>query len=268
MLPVSKSVRRARNSSLSAGWVERVTMAAVLATIIASCGSSAGGKTNVENAIARAAVATSLYSFSYFGGERTLFVQLPAYDPGVTCASFTVSGGKQYSDVWFLGLYVDWNAPVSKVDLGGTFPPSSSTGSGAYLQVVHSNSATSWVVNASGGTVSFSAAPQSEADQLAGVQVRGHLTFTLPKQPKALKSCSVAGSVADGGDAQLNETCTCVDEAGNTSACTPGLNQNCCTNGAGDVEAFTLDFTANPCGFFCTTTAGDANNCAELNAGS
>jgi hypothetical protein len=268
MLPVSKRVTHAGNSSLAAGWRERVTMAALLAIIFVGCGSSAGSKTNVENAIARAAVATSLYSFSYYRGERTLFVQLPAYDPGVTCASFTVSGGKQYSDVWYLGLYVDWNAPVSKVDLGGTFPPSSSTGSGAYLNVVHADTTSSWAVNASGGTVLLSAAPQSEADQLAGVQVRGRVTFTLPKQPKALKSCSGGSSVADGGDTQLNETCTCVDEAGNTSVCTPGLNQNCCTNGAGNVEAFTLDVTANPCGVFCTTTAGDANNCAELNAGS
>lgn len=260
-----------RQLSVRIGLAKRAAIGFGLIIAVVSCGSSNKPqqlpvvKTDVESAIGRAAMATSLYSFSYYGGVRTLYVQLPAYDPAVTCASFTATGGSQYPDVWYLALYVDWSAPVSGASIGTTFPPS---GGSAYLDIVHAKShPPPWIVSALGGTVEFAAAPQNEADQIAGVQVRGHLDFTLPKQPIALTSCGGFVSAADGGDAQVAQTCTCVDGSGNTSTCAAGPNENCCTNLTGDVDSFSLDITANGCGIFCTTTPGDPNNCGELNAG-
>ena len=265
MVRATKALGPVQHSSVRVGQVQLIAGCVALIVAIASCGSSQppGVKTDVESAIGRAAMATSLYSFNYYGGVRTLYVQLPAYDPAVTCASFTASGGSQYSDVWYLGLYVEWSTPVTAAPIGTVFPPS--TGS-AYLDVVHAKAGSPppWLVSALGGTVQFTAAPQSEADQIAGVQVRGHLAFTLPNQPKARTSCSGGVSAADGGG---NQTCMCVDLAGNTSTCAAGPNENCCATVTADVEPFALDVTANACGFFCVTTPGDPNNCAELTAG-
>lgn len=254
--------------------LQRTTIGFGLAVVVGSCGSSKSpplpaGRTEVESAVGRAATATSLYSFSYYGGLRTLHVQLPAYDPAVTCASFAASKGSQYSDVWYLDLYIDWGTPLTGASIGTIFPPSSDNSASAYLDIVHAKAAEvqKWVVNALDGNVTFASAPASEADQIGGVQVRGHLDFTVPKEPRARTSCQGGASPADGGGIQEGQTCTCVDGAGNTSTCAAGTDGNCCTPLTGDVESFSLDISANPCGIFCVTTPGDPNNCAELSGG-
>jgi hypothetical protein len=193
-------------------------------------------------------------------------VHLPAYDPAVTCAALGASKGRNYSDVWYLELYIDWVAPRMEASIGTAFPPNGIDAVAAYVDIVHDNGS-KWTVNSPGGKVTLTSAPSSETDQVMGVQVRGHVDFTFPTQPRALTSCEGWVSLADGGGTQGEQTCTCVDLAGNTSTCAAGMGENCCTPLTSDVESFSVDITANSCGLFCTTTPGDPNNCAELYGG-
>lgn len=225
----------------------------------------AQAQSEIEAAVQRAAGATSLYSFQYYFGSRVLYVQLPAYDPTVTCASLAASQGKGYTDMWFLELYVDWSTPQSATSIGVTYPPLSDSGTvNGYLDIVHFDSVANrrWTVFALDGTVTFESAPSNESDQLAGVQARGHLNFTLPRQPLSLSSCSGSASVEDGGSEM--ETCTCLDVQGNQSNCVPLGSANCCEQQTSDIESFSLDFLANACGLFCSTTPGDPNDCGAL----
>lgn len=227
-----------------------------------------GNQTGVEAAIGRAATATSLYSFRYYNGLRTLYIQLPAYDPAVTCSSFMASRGSQYSDVWYLELYIAWSTPQTDVSLGTVFPPTGGDAASAYVGIIHAQSSprARWMVNALTGRVRLTLAPSNETDQIAGSQIRGHLDFTLPKFPRALTSCQGQASMGDGGEFETKETCICVDGTGATSTCIADTERNCCTPLTNDVDTFSMDIIANPCGFFCATTPGDPNSCAELSA--
>jgi len=226
------------------------------------------GLTAIGAAVERASGATPLYSFQYYFGKRTLFVHLPAYDSAVTCASMEASMGRNYSDVWFLNLYIDWVTPRTEATIGMVSSPGDVVGNAAYLEVVHDRGKplTKWVLSSTGGRITLASAPSDEADQIRGSQVRGRVEFSFPKEPRALTSCVMRSSWsrADGGGAEKERTCTCVDLAGTESSCTAGPDENCCTPLSSDVQEFSLDIAANPCGLFCATTPGDPNNCKEL----
>jgi len=251
----------------------------VIAFVVTTgCGSSKGpqpgaAQTDLEAAVNRAASAASLYSFRYYSGTRTLFVHLPAYDPALTCASVAAINPSEYAGMWYLELYVNWPAPVTATSIGATYPPTSDTAA-AYLDIARYDSAEKrhWTVPALDGTLSFESAPSDEAGQLAGTPVRGHMNFRFPKQPLALISCAGGASVdgdggpsvdGDGGPSEL-ATCICADEGGQQSSCESVAGVNCCKPASDTVDTFSFDFSASACGFLCSTTPGDANNCGEL----
>lgn len=239
-----------------------------LPIVMDACGGSAeiqhkpDSQDDIATAVERAAKANSLYSFRYYYGRRTLYVHLPAYDPGVTCASFAASNGR-YTDVWYLDLYIDWANPLAEATIGTFFPPNPADGSAAYVDIVHDNGR-KWTVSASGGKVTLIAAPRGEDDQLSGVRVRARLDFSFPIGPRALTSCQGGAFLSDGGTVGNQQSCTCTDLAGNASTCVKTTEDNCCAPSGSGVESFSLDVVADACGLFCGATAGDPSQCQEL----
>jgi hypothetical protein len=237
---------------------ESLVLGAMLAIAVSNCGRA--------KPVEHAASATSLYSFRYYGGRRTLYIHIPAYDPALTCASFSASMARQYSDAWYLDLYVAWETPSTQALVGTLFPPTGDSAALAYLDVVHARSSEQpkWLVSSVGGTVTFASAPLDEDAQVQGIQLAAHLDFSLPKQRLALISCQVNVSPRDGGGFLDQQTCTCQDETGNTSTCVGPTEAACCTAPTSSVESFSLEIVANPCGALCLSTAGDFNGCSGL----
>lgn len=253
------------------GPIQLIAIGLGLVTTFCACASAKtpAGKTAMESVIASAATAASLYSFSYLNGRRILHVHVPAYAPPVTCASLAASKGDDYWDIWYLDIFVDWEEPVAKAAIGTAFPPTADSGAPAYVEVVHAQSSalSKWVVSSSMGTIEFASAPQAESEQIQDIAVRGHLDFSFPREPRAASSCQVEISLADGGDVQEKQTCTCVDSSGSASTCASEKAGTCCTPLTDEVDSFSLDIIADSCGVLCLATAGDPNSCSELNGG-
>jgi len=229
---------------------------------------------DLESKLSRLEAGNALFSYVFNGhqpGGLSVGAMIYGFDHGNACTFFATEGEMAPGPSSFTSIHLDINrAAVGSFEI----VPSMSDCDGwadtrllatARLTTVEDWKSASWV-GAVSGSVEVTAVPETVPDWNAGVRLEGSLSISFPVDFMRTKGCTTVG-----GPDYWQETCTCIDDEGNTSECenlNPG--DDCCQWMSEERIIYQAGFTFEQCPELCGELACGGTysipyTCGDLN---
>jgi hypothetical protein len=235
------------------------------AALLVGCGESADPTKTVpawQSVLERFQASTAIFALTYDAEPpegTTLRMALHEQGADEACDLYKGESQATLPEFWFVAIKLSGVAPGDYrvvTDLATASPiPEAFV---RLTQVRDGRKAAAY--EASSGAVLLRASPRDLAEWDDGLRADGSIDVGFPSNPLHQVECRGEFNVETNAG---SSECTCSDDDGNLSICTPEEGRDCCV-GSGPPVRFRTMINATQCPWMCISATGLIHNCLEL----